>query len=62
MNIVDEKLVSYLGESARVPTNEKVFEQSEEEAEITMKISAERSTKYVAYGFSTKELFFQYKA
>ncbi|KAG0747472.1 hypothetical protein G6F57_006011 [Rhizopus arrhizus] len=46
MNIADEKLVSYLGENARVPTNEKVVEQSEEEAEITTKISVERSTKY----------------
>lgn len=72
MDIVDEQpdpyalkqlvnLDSYLKESAKFPTNDKHIEQSEEEIGATMKISAERLTKYMAYGSGTKELFFWYK-
>lgn len=72
MDIVDEKpdsyalkqlvnLDSYLKESAKFPTNDKHIGQSEEEIGTTMKISAERLTKYMTYGSGTKELFFQYK-
>ena len=72
IDIVDEKpdpyalkqlvnLDSYLKESAKFPANNKHIEQSEEEIGTTMKISAKRLTKYMAYGSGTKELFFQYK-
>ncbi|KAG0764254.1 hypothetical protein G6F57_001535 [Rhizopus arrhizus] len=70
IDIVDEKpdpyalkqlvnLDSYLKESAKFPANNKHIEQSEEEIGTTMKISAKRLTKYMAYGSGTKELFFQ---